>query len=196
MTWTPPLVEEATALWLKHRSGTEIAMYMSGKYDVAFTKNSIICKMNRLGLSGKGGTRPSICRPPPVRRKDMTPAALAALRERERITRAQRRGANPVPARRERTAPAARPAEAALAVPARPAPAPPPRPVGILPSLDIPLTELREGMCKFIAIDPLVIVPAPCCGHPVAEGSSWCPGHRRLCTVPTRPTAFIPRRAA
>ncbi|KQP92958.1 GcrA family cell cycle regulator [Methylobacterium sp. Leaf117] len=194
MTWTPALVEQVKGLWLKHHSGTEIAVALSKEHDMKLTKNSIICKMHRLGMSGKGGTRQSICRPPPVRRKDMTPSALEALRERERITRAQRRGANPVPAaRRERPAPAPRPAPA---VPARPAPVAPPRPVGILPSLDIPLTALREGMCRFIAVDPLDVVPAPCCGHPTAEGSSWYEGHRRICTVPTRPAAFIPRRAA
>ena len=183
MTWTPEIVAECKGLWLKHRSGTEIALILSAAHDIAFTKNSVICKMARLGLSGEGGTRARSSRPI-VRRQDLPPAALEALRERERererknrARRRELRGLPPIPEGKDRPAPIPRPA---AVVPARvPAVAAPrPQPSGILPSLDIPLTDTRDGQCRFIAIDPLTVVPAPCCGQPTVENGSWCQGDR------------------
>lgn len=68
-----------------------------------------------------------------------------------------------------------------------PAPKPKPAPVSaaIPVSLRIAVWEIRDGMCRFIAGDPKGGA-ATYCGHGIQHGSAWCPGHRKLCTVPSR----------
>lgn len=51
--WTEERVELAKKRWLEGHSGAEIAAEIGD----GFTKNSIICKMFRLGLSFQGGSR-------------------------------------------------------------------------------------------------------------------------------------------
>lgn len=51
--WTEERVEYAKKRWVEGGSGAEIASEIGD----GFTKNSIICKMHRLGLSFQGGSR-------------------------------------------------------------------------------------------------------------------------------------------
>ncbi|MGU3543556.1 GcrA family cell cycle regulator, partial [Methylobacterium sp. A52T] len=69
----------------------------------------------------------------------------------------------------------------------RPVPPPRPRvaPTGVPESLRILLTDVRDGACRYIADDPRA-GPATCCGHPTMPGSSWCPGHRAICSAPAQ----------
>lgn len=208
MTWTPELTQRCKALWGKMPS-SRIAGLLSEETGRPFTRNSIICEMNREGLSFRGVT-PMKSRKRRLLRTDLSPAELESVRavEREysRRKRARARGQPlpplpnrellaglPRPAAKPKQKPAVTPAPSALALaPPRPVPAAAPASADIPPSKGIPLVSIGLFECRFIAGDPLD-GPALCCGHPVAEGSSWCPGHRSLCTVPTR---HLLRRAA
>lgn len=188
-------------------SSRRIAEIITEESGQQITFNAVICKMNRAGLSFRGVTPMKSRKRRPLR-SEMTAAELESVRavEREysRRKRARARGqplpplpdrellaATPRSTSRPRPAVTPAPAPLALALP-RPVPAPPPASADVEPSRRIPLTAIGLFECKFIEGDPLD-GPALCCGHPVAEGSSWCPGHRRLCTVPTR---YPIRRAA
>lgn len=87
-------------------------------------------------------------------------------------------------AERERARDAKRRARAAAAA-GRPVPPPRPRvaPEGVPVTLGILLTDVRDGQCRYIADDPRA-GPATCCGHATVPGSSWCPGHRAICSAP------------
>jgi len=209
MTWTPEVTARCKALWGKMPSSM-IAGLLSEETGRPFTRNSIICKMNREGLSFRGVTPMKSRKRRPLR-TDLSPAELDAVRavEREysRRKRARARGQPlpplpdrellaglPRPAAKRQPKLAVSPAPSALALAlAPPRPIPPMQASDVEPSRRIPLTAIGLFACRFIASDPLADGPALCCGHPVAEGSSWCPGHRRLCTVPTR---YPLRRAA
>ncbi|MCP1539781.1 GcrA family cell cycle regulator [Methylorubrum extorquens] len=208
MTWTPEVTARCKALWWK-MSSRRIAEIITDETGRPFTHNSIICKMNRERLSFRGVTPMKSRKRRPLR-TDLSPAELESVRavEREysRRKRARARGQPlpplpnrellaglPRPAAKPKQKPAVTPAPSALALaPPRSVPAAAPASADIPPSKGIPLTSVGMFQCKFIEGDPLD-GPALCCGHPVAEGSSWCPGHRRLCTVPIR---FTLRRAA
>ena len=53
---------------------------------------------------------------------------------------------------------------------------PPPEPIE---PLNIAIADLREGQCR--APTDLSVWGRPCyCGHPVQDGSSYCPGHHAM----------------
>ncbi len=201
MTWTPELTERCKSLWGK-MSSRRIADILTEETGRPVTFNAVICKMNRAGLSFRGVTPLKSRKRRPLR-SEMSAAELEAVRAVERDysrrKRARARGLPlpPLPSvealaglprstAKPKPKPAISPAPAALALaPPRPVPAPPQDP-SIRPSKEIPLTEVREGQCRYIAGDPLESVPATCCGHPTLPGSSWCLGHHRICTVPSR----------
>lgn len=88
-------------------------------------------------------------------------------------------------AERERARDAKRRARAASAA-GRPVPPPRPRvqPADVPVSLGVPIWEIRDGGCRFIADDPKA--GGTCCGHQTVPGSSWCPGHRAICAAPAQ----------
>lgn len=70
--------------------------------------------------------------------------------------------------------------------PAPPRPRPPaarPEPVSIThdepPSLAIPIAEIRDGQCRWIAGEPTS--ECTCCGHKTQRGSSYCEFHHARC---------------
>jgi hypothetical protein len=182
--WTDEMVEIAISNWKTGQmSGAEIALILERESGQPCTKNTVICKMARVGLSFLGGTRTRSQGAPKhpfakragTRLSDM-PADLASrIRQRKNeAARAKRAGAR-VPMEGLGTAPVAAP-PAVL----RPRPAQARSASGVPESLRIPLIEARDGMCRFIADDPqdrrgLTTV----CGHPTALGS-WCEGHALL----------------
>lgn len=71
--------------------------------------------------------------------------------------------------------------------------------VAIPASVGIPLTQIGESACRYIADDPPA-GPVTCCGHPSMSGWVWCAWHHAICTVRTsRPVSLwqpANRRAA
>lgn len=185
-------------------SGASIARVLAAEFGLHVSKSAVI------GVANRGA-----CRPPRV---FLTPEeSLLRSRDRKRAARAAARDGQPAPAwafpganrlarpdakPKKRSTPRPVAAPKPVAVPVANAPQPAPKPkvatsTALPPSLLIPLTDAPHGVCRFIA-DDLKSGPALVCGHPVAPGSPWCPGHRKICVVPERNRAFawIPRRAA
>ncbi len=201
MNWSKEEIARCTELWAANKSGAEIAALLSHEWGRPLTKNSVICRMHRSGHSYRQKLTPQqvLGRPP---RRLMSTADLEALRASERERDRERRAKN-------RGEPADAPPKKAKAqiakqpTPTRPnaglakAAAPPP-PSGIPEPLRIPLTEIGHGECRFICGDPLIEVPALCCGHQTQQGSSWCPGHHKLCiyTAPRGGSFVLHKRGA
>ena len=200
MKWSDEEVERCKELWASEMSGSVIAALLSHELGRPLTKNSVICRMAREGLSYcPTAMPPAMGRRP---RRLLSTSALEELRaserERDRARRARDRG-EPVeaPPRKSRaqkaiSKPPPRPIPA-LAVARQPA-----TPSGIPESLRIPLTRIGHGQCRYICGDPLIQAPALCCGHKTDEGSNWCFGHRKLCTyrAPRGGSFVLNRRGA
>lgn len=163
--WTPEARALVLHLWDGHLSGSQIADRVGAEHGLVVTKSAVIGVAFRAGKSFSG---------------PRSTACLAAAR----AARAARVGRTDEQRRKDRERKAAK----ALAKPtAAPRPTPTQRPA--IPaeaplSLGIPLVQVREGACKFIADDPRA--GGTCCGHAAQSGSPYCPAHTALCTVPVR----------
>lgn len=159
MAWTDERVETLKKLWADGLSASQIAKQLGG-----VTRNAVIGKVHRLGLSGRAA--PSR----PVRRPVARPAA----------------------ARTPRPAAAATPAPRAPADTAA-APAPAPAPVQTLPApVDAKrmangeyatVLTLREGMCKWPIGDPSD-AEFRFCGRSTRPGGAYCEAHAQLAYQP------------
>lgn len=167
---------------------SEIAGVIAEEYGVSASKSAVIGIAYRAGLANAGWKRPAAA----------SASRIARNARQNEARRAAREGLPPKPPRPPK---AAQPKAA-------PKPKAPPRPrieaasaTGLPVSLQIPLTDVRDGQCRYIADDPKG-GQATCCGHPAVSGSPWCEAHRAICVSGTapRPSAFIPysrlRRAA
>ncbi len=189
MTWSPAARERVCALWLSRTMpASAIAGIIASEFGVSASKSAVIGIAYRAGLANAGWKRPGAA----------SASRIARNARQNEARRAARKGLPPKPPRPPK---AAKP-------PAAPKSPAPPRPrieaastMGLPQSLRIPLVEIRDGQCRFIADDPAG-GGATCCGHATAQGSAWCPAHRAICVSGTtaRPSAFIPyarlRRAA
>lgn len=160
--WTPPEIERAIELWKSGVGGQATAAALEAEFGIRRSKCSVIARMARAGLSFQGAPSPQALRA----------AANAKLA----------RGLVAPPRRKAAPKPAAAP------VP-RPSPRIAPRPamgVAIPESKRVAITDLKAGMCRWIAGDPRQ--DATCCGHAVDVGSPvWCSAHRAIGTVGARP---------
>ena len=77
MTWTPALTDRCKGLWGKMPS-QRIADILSEETGRFFTRNAIICKMNRCGLAFKGVTPLKSRKRRPLR-SELSPAQLDAI---------------------------------------------------------------------------------------------------------------------
>jgi len=50
--------------------------------------------------------------------------------------------------------------------------------------------DKRRNQCAFIADDARG-VETMCCGRPVVLGSSWCAGHKAICTIPPEKSKLV-----
>ena len=131
MSWTDERVELLKKLWLDGRSASQI----SGELGGGVTRNAVIGKVHRMGLSGR--TKPN----------EVAVASAPRLREKP-----QPRPAAP----RMSAGPAVR-GNLALSMAPRPAPQAAPRPVEqvVIPiSERVTLMELKEAMCRWPLGDP------------------------------------------
>ena len=199
--WYPAAHDAAVALWKAGTSGPAISAVMLDRFEIRKTKSAVIGRMFRAGLAFQG-PRPHVDQAASARRntgsglprKLMPPATLARVRERDaardNVRRRKRRAerATAAPPKRGRDGinifdlevDTPRPVERIPQLPKAPKRKPVEGDSRVRESLRVPLWEIRDGMCKFIADDPLV--DATMCGHQVvAPGVAWCPGHHAIC---------------
>lgn len=158
MAWTDERVETLKKLWADGLSASQIAKQLGG-----VTRNAVIGKVHRLGLSGRAA---------PSRPTRRVAAPKLAPRPRTATTPAQA-GA------KARTANGSTPAVIR-------APEPPPVPVEphVLPSGDYAtVLTLREGMCKWPVGDP-ADASFRFCGHKTVPGQAYCEAHAQMAYQP------------
>ena len=158
-TWTDERVETLKKLWGEGLSASQIATEIGG----GITRNAVIGKVHRLGLSGRGKAKA----PPPARPKAKAVPAPSA----------------PAPA--PRPAAIVTPLPPALAVEAAPEPAP----VAVADEVGLPLSErvtimdLRESMCRWPMGDPTK-PEFRFCGARSITGLPYCTHHARVAYQP------------
>lgn len=165
--WTPEARAFVLALWETHLSASQIAERVAAEHYLTVTKSSVIGIAFRAGKAFSGprsSARLAAARAARAAKLAVPKSEEALRRDRER--KAAKAIAKPAPA--PRPTPAQRPAI----------------PAGIPVSLGVPLVEIREGGCRFIADDPRA--GGTCCGHTTQHGSPYCAAHHALCTVPVR----------
>lgn len=185
MTWNDERVELLKKLWAEGLSASQIAVRLG-----EVTRNAVIGKCHRLGLSGRIALTPEQAKARKSAASKLGGKAgfkkTAALGREIRSTRAQLerdgRGRFSAMARaaakaRELPAPAPKPV-ALLTVPARVIEPEEP----ILPS-GVALLDLKESMCRYPHGDPME-ADFHFCGARKADGSPYCEAHTRVCFVP------------
>lgn len=158
MSWTDERVELLRKLWLDGLSASQIAAELAH----GITRNAVIGKVHRLGLSG--------------RVKAPAPAA-----PRQRVRPVAPRAAVPRPA-----APVSR---GNLAVAFRTMEAPEPLPVEeevVIPMSEmVTIMELRESMCRWPVGDPTT-AEFRFCGSKTPAGGPYCMHHARIAYQPAQ----------
>ncbi|MBN8190056.1 MAG: GcrA family cell cycle regulator [Salipiger thiooxidans] len=182
MSWTDERVELLKKMWAEGQSASQIAKELGG-----VTRNAVIGKVHRLGLSNRTGSGPA-------------PAAAAPAKEAKPVKEAKAKPA-PKPAEPE---PEAKPRETAAASVAETRPAPTPARKQIIPAgqplppqpsaneispealakvsevekkaKKLTLMELTERTCKWPVGDPAT-EDFWFCGLPVQQGKPYCEAH-------------------
>lgn len=154
MAWTDERVEQLKKLWSEGLSASQIAKQLGG-----VTRNAVIGKVHRLGLSGRAApSRPARRVAKPSRPRTATPAAAA---------------------------PAARPVARAAAPATANAPAPAPVEPAVLPSGEFAtVLTLRDSMCKWPIGDPAQ-AEFRFCGRKTAGGNAYCEAHSSMAYQPS-----------
>ena len=160
MSWNDERVEQLRKMWMDGHSASQIA----GELGHGITRNAVIGKVHRLGLSGRVKTQSS-----------------APSRPRIQQPRAPR---NPAP----RRAPSVggTNGNTALAYAFRAAPAPKPIEDVVVPMCEpVTIMELKEGMCRWPLGDPQT-PEFRYCGGKGEIGVTYCPYHSRMAYQPAQ----------
>ncbi len=177
MSWTDERVETLKKMWTEGQSASQIAKELGG-----VTRNAVIGKVHRLGLSNRAGGTPE-----PAKAKAADPAPKAEPRA---------AAPKPAPAKAEaKPAPRPEPAPAAAAAPARKPIIPAGQPLPPQPSAGeispealasvrevekkarkISLMELTERTCKWPIGDPAT-EDFWFCGLSAQPGKPYCEAH-------------------
>lgn len=168
MSWNDQRVELLSKLWLEGRSASQIATELGQN----ITRNAVIGKVHRLGLSGRA--------------KVAAPAAAARLRSKA-----------PSKAEFEPPAPLVEAAPAEAPVRSDPVAAPAPRPIAdvVIPfSNRVTIMELRETMCRWPIGDP-TSTEFRYCGCRTGDNGPYCQEHARLAFQPTQDRRRVERFA-
>jgi GcrA cell cycle regulator len=160
MAWTDERVETLKKLWTDGLSASQIAKQLGG-----VTRNAVIGKVHRLGLSGRAAPSRPARHPAPQRsaapRKAKPAAAVAAAAQ-------PAAPSAPSPVR-----------EIKAAVPARA-----PQEAKRLPSGEYAtVLTLREGMCKWPLGDPAG-TEFRFCGRNSGVGNAYCDAHAEMAYQP------------
>ncbi|MCP2669362.1 GcrA cell cycle regulator [Maricaulaceae bacterium EIL42A08] len=160
MAWTEDRVETLKKLWADGLSASQIAKQLGG-----VTRNAVIGKVHRLGLSGRATPSRPARRPAPRPAQPRTAKPAAP------------KTAKPAVAASAKTAPA----------PARTAPEPSlpaPQEAQKLPSGEYAtVLTLREGMCKWPIGDP-ASTEFRFCGRKSGSGTAYCEAHSQVAYQP------------
>lgn len=186
MSWTDERVETLKRMWAEGQSASQIAKELGG-----VTRNAVIGKVHRLGLSNRvGGKDEEEAAPAAAPRAEPAPAAAA------RPEPAAPKAEAPRPAaERPAAAPAAAPATNVTPLPVRKAIVPAGQPLPPQPSLNeispealasvrevekrarkLTLMELTERTCKWPIGDPAT-EDFWFCGLPSLPGKPYCEAH-------------------
>ena len=158
MSWTDERIELLSKLWLEGSSASQIAAILAN----GVTRNAVIGKVHRLGLSGRAKT-----------------GTQANTRPKPKVTRG--------PSQRP-TQPMVR-GNTALALQTRPAPAPVQRPTQdvVIPiSERVTIMELREAMCRWPIGDPGSVEFRYCGSKSPGGGEPYCVPHQRIAYQPAQ----------
>ncbi len=167
MAWTEDRVEILTKLWAEGLSASQIAKQLGG-----VTRNAVIGKVHRLGLSGRAK---------PSRPKKATNVRAASPRKRATASKPR--------------------APRAVSKPAAPAAPPPPPPIEAKPLPNgeyATIMTIRDHMCKWPIGDPIAS-DFRFCGRKIKQGEPYCEAHCNVAYQPSRrrgsgPKALPPRR--
>jgi GcrA cell cycle regulator len=161
MGWTEERVAELKKLWSEGHSASQIAKRLG-----SVTRNAVIGKVHRLGLSGRSTPSRPVKRPPRLARPKPQSASRPSVAV--RATNA------PAPALREPSA-VQRPSETMAAVePKR------------LPNGDmVTVLTVKDSMCKWPIGDP-ADSSFGFCGQASCTGSPYCADHARVAFQPAK----------
>jgi GcrA cell cycle regulator len=156
MAWTEDRVETLKKLWADGLSASQIAKQLGG-----VTRNAVIGKVHRLGLSGRAAPSQPTRRPAPERAAARKPKPAAA--------KAKAAAVKPSPVRQ---------IQAAVKV------ASAPKEAQRLPSGEYAtVLTLREGMCKWPIGDP-ADTEFRFCGRHSGVGNAYCEAHAEMAYQP------------
>jgi len=169
MAWTEDRVEILTKLWAEGLSASQIAKQLGG-----VTRNAVIGKVHRLGLSGRA--------------KPSRPKKVASVRS----STARKRVDGSAKPKTRKVAPK----------PVQPAAPPPPPPIEAKPLPNgeyATIMTIRDHMCKWPIGDPIAD-DFRFCGRKIKAGEPYCEAHCNVAYQPSRrrgtgPKALPPRRA-
>ena len=158
MAWTEDRVETLKKLWSDGLSASQIAKQLGG-----VTRNAVIGKVHRLGLSGRAAPSRPARRPAP--RPAPRPAAKPV------VAKASPQSAAPSKAK-------------PVAAEAKPAALVAPQDAARLPNGEYAtVLTLREGMCKWPIGDP-TDTEFRFCGRHSGVGNAYCEAHAQLAYQP------------
>ncbi|WP_343116743.1 GcrA family cell cycle regulator [Ostreiculturibacter nitratireducens] len=186
MSWTDERVETLKRMWNEGQSASQIAKELGG-----VTRNAVIGKVHRLGLSNRvaGAPQPAKAEPAKAKAESERPAAEPATaapekpaREPQRAEAPQRPAAAPAPA--PQTAPAARKPIVPAGQPLPPQPSAgeiSPEAMATVREAEkkarkLTLMELTERTCKWPIGDPAT-EDFWFCGLPAQAGKPYCEAH-------------------
>ncbi len=178
MSWTDERVEQLRKLWLDGKSASQIAAELAN----GITRNAVIGKVHRLGLSGrvKSPGQPAP-RPRPARPQSSSHGGGSGMGASHGGTaqRAQTASRSAMPMTRGATA---------LAFSPRAEAEPVLRPVEevVIPMSErVTIMELKESMCRWPLGDPAT-PEFRYCGSKSPVGDTYCAHHARIAYQPTQ----------
>jgi len=187
MSWTDERVETLKRMWAEGQSASQIAKELGG-----VTRNAVIGKVHRLGLSNRNGG-PAPAAAPAAKAEAPKPASETAQAAPEPVPAPPEPAtvAEPEPAPETKPAPAVAPAQTARkpALPANGQPLPPQPSQGEISAeamatvreaekkaRKLSLMELTERTCKWPIGDPAT-PDFWFCGLPAQQGKPYCEAH-------------------
>lgn len=183
MSWTDERIETLRKLWLEGLSASKIA----GVLGCAITRNAVIGKVHRMGMSGRAKTTSSLPTRPRAKEE-------VQIRAPERMVVASPRASMPMPVVRGNTA---------LAMDLAPVMATAPhvetKPMNenvVIPiSERVTIMELRESMCKWPLGDPMSADFRYCGARSPSGGGPYCLPHARVAYQPANDRRRVPAGA-
>ncbi len=169
MSWTTERVEQLKKLWIEGLSASQIAAELGG-----VTRNAVIGKVHRLGLSGRAKTTAPAAKTRRPRTQTASTAPTAST------SPADERPQAPTPQTNGATALKMEPAPEAVLAPVEEV-----APVAELVPLSKRTTilNLTERTCKWPIGDPSTD-DFYFCGHPAEAGVPYCPYHCKIAYQP------------